>query len=102
MYKPNDNNGFTCLGCENFTGCIPCGKVRIPHVAKSMTQMQDLVIYPAGNCGKVNPRSDRNSSRLGTMATGTSYLQVARQWGAGGCPDAGSRDPGWHVNRDPG
>lgn len=83
MHKSSNNSGFTYLAHENLAKYVTCGKVRIPRVAKSMTQTQDLVIYPAGNGGKVNPRRDRNSSRLGTRAGGMSCLQVARQWEEG-------------------
>lgn len=82
-HKSSNNSGFTWLAHENLAQYVTCGKVRIPRVAKSMTQMQDLVIYPAGTGGKVNPRRDRNSSRLGTRAGGMSCLQVARQWEEG-------------------
>lgn len=77
-YEPNNNSGFTGLAHENVAKDAMCGKVRIAHVAKSMTQAHNSVICPAGSHGKVNPRSDRNSSRLGARARGTCAVPAAR------------------------
>lgn len=70
VYKSNNNSGFTCLAHEDLAKYVVCGKARIPHAAKTMNQMHNLVIYPAGNGGKVNPRSDRSRPRAGDGCRG--------------------------------
>lgn len=42
-----------------------CGKARTPCMAKTMNQMHNSTIFPAGNDGKVNPRSDRSRRQAG-------------------------------------
>lgn len=83
------------------------GKARIPRMAKSMNQMHKLMISPAGNGGKVNPRSDRSGQQAGdgcrenlgcSSPAGTSLLQTgwAVETTAGGqtqardCPSSGT------------
>lgn len=67
MYKSNNNSGFTCLAPEDL---VVCGRARITRVAESVNKMHSLVIYPAGNRGEANPRSDRSGHRLWTTAGG--------------------------------
>ena len=80
VYKSNNNRGFTCLAPENLAKCAVCGKARIPRVAKSVTQTHKLVVYPAGNRGEVNPRSDGDSGGLGAAARGKLCCFCQQRW----------------------
>ena len=83
------------------------GKARIPRMAKSMNQMHNLMISPAGNGGKVNPRSDRSGQQAGdgcrenlgcSSPAGTSLLQTG--WAVETTAGGQNAGPGLPVIRD--